>query len=304
MKKREIVEAELTEDKVVEDDVAKRRCFIVTPIGADNSPTRRSADGLIKAVIKPTLCELGFEVFVAHEIAAAGSITRQVIEHVLYDELVIANLTELNPNVMYELAVRHCVGLPTIVLAEFGTKLPFDISDERTLFFNNDMHGSVELQPRLIDAVASVMAELEPDNPVYRVSQAKVMREVIQKDDALNFLLKKLDYIEGGINEIRQQKVNPQDLTIFKYYIRVKADSSPEALAELMKFLRMLPGVQSVSRSGTLASFAASVNDQTIPTIRAIHLESLGKIPINIILKRASDLGLDVSVVAKRSDVE
>lgn len=180
-------------------DTTKKSCFVITPIGPDNSPTRRATDGLISAVIKPVLTDMGFDIYVAHEISTPGSITRQVIQHVLDDHLVIANLTELNPNVMYELAVRHCVGLPTVVLAEMGTKLPFDISDERTVFFNNDMYGTVDLKSSLADAIQASFLVVEPDNPVFRVRKSRLMSDV-NPDDPQRYLMKKIEDFETLIN--------------------------------------------------------------------------------------------------------
>lgn len=189
---------------------ARKKCFIVTPIGASNTSTRRSADGLINAVIKPVLTELGFEVNVAHEIDSLGSITKQVLEHILNDDLVIANLTELNPNVMYELAVRHCVGKPVISLAEEGTRLPFDISDERTIFFKNDMHGTTDLIP-ILRRVASSVIEGEdpnklPDNPVYRATQDKIVISA-KTDDVQKIIYSELDGIKRILSEIRNSNL-------------------------------------------------------------------------------------------------
>lgn len=255
-----------------------KKCFVVTPIGSDNSPTRRAADGLISAVIKPTLENLGYETHVAHEIATPGSITRQVVEHILYDDLVVANLTELNPNVMYELAVRHCVGLPVVVLAEHGTKLPFDISDERTVFFQNDMHGAVELKPRLIAAIEAAQDESEPDNPVYRVAQSKVMREVTQPDDAQSYLLSKLDYIESSVNELRHRTVlreEPRQLP-FRYMISVFGEL--EAVRDYLKALRSYPGVE---RAILLNSKMSMALEQRVDQKRhRIRVESMEPLPV------------------------
>ncbi len=188
----------------------EKKCFIIAPIGPDASDTRRATDGLVAVVLKPLLESMGYETFIAHEIAAAGSITRQVIEHILEDDLVIANLTELNPNVMYELAVRHCVGKAVVVIAHAGTVLPFDIAVERTVFFQNDMHGAFDLTPRLRKAIDNA-SQSATDNPVYRVSQGIVIKEAVTTGDVNNYMIERLEAIEGSLNEIRRSStaLNP-----------------------------------------------------------------------------------------------
>ncbi|EOA7923596.1 hypothetical protein [Klebsiella quasipneumoniae] len=212
-----------------------KKCFIVTPIGSSDSLTRRKAQGILDSVIKPILSTMDFEVSVAHEISSPGSITKQVIEHLLKSELVIVNLTELNPNVMYELAVRHAVRLPVVAIAEEGTILPFDISDERTIFYKNDMLGANEIKPLLIKAIESSMSESEPDNPIYRVAQALIIQESKNATTVEKYLINRLDDIEKRLINNRNEAIKhnyktspiiaPQDVKL-KYSILLSGTNS------------------------------------------------------------------------------
>ena len=91
-----------------------KTCFVISQIGEENSTQRLEADKVLKYVIKPSLEELGYKVVRADESTEAGSISKSVIQSVIESDLVIADLTNHNPNVFYELAIRHAIAKPFI----------------------------------------------------------------------------------------------------------------------------------------------------------------------------------------------
>lgn len=191
------------------EEPESRTCFVITPIGPPNSDVRRATDGLLETGICPALASEGFTVEAAHQIDEPGSITRQVLERILKADLVVANLTGLNPNVMYELAVRHAARRPVVIVADSSTRLPFDVADQRTIFFTNDMKGVAELVPQLRAASKEAVSDVKPDNPVYRAAEAQVMREVAAKGDGSAYVLERLDQLERMIRGALAPTLDP-----------------------------------------------------------------------------------------------
>lgn len=193
----------MEENMNVANDDYQNICFIITPIGAENSPTRKKTDGLIDNVIEPICAELGMKVLPAHKIDKPGSITNQVIQLILNSKMVIANLTELNPNVMYELAIRHAAKLPVVCIAEKGTNLPFDITTERTIFYTDDMYGAVKLKPELKATIESCENDGNVDNPIYRTIERDSIMKNIEKSsepEALSYIISRLDTIDSKVS--------------------------------------------------------------------------------------------------------
>ena len=192
-----------------EQGMDKKRCFIITPIGNDNDSIRRHIDGIIDAAIKPAL-EPDYEVVAAHKITETGTITKQIIKEIYQNELAIANLTGNNPNVMYELAIRYCLGKPVLTIAEKGTSLPFDVMPERTIFYINDPKGSLDLKAAIRKYVANldiskkgspihdIIHEIDADAEVLSIVKSSPKGNLTQgsTDEILMHILKKLDQLE------------------------------------------------------------------------------------------------------------
>lgn len=197
-----------------------KTCFIVTPIGDTGSPIRRKIDGLLLSVLKPVLDDFGFDVKVAHEIAEPGSITQQVIKLLLEADLVIANLSGLNPNVMYELAVRHAQRLPVICICEKATNLPFDIAAERTIMYEDDIAGAAALKESLTVTIPLAMEDKEPDNPIYRSLSSSIMKEVVKKDGE-QYIISLLEELNKRVNTLTsssQPKIDSNKFNLIGHF--------------------------------------------------------------------------------------
>lgn len=122
----------------------KKSCFVIAPIGDDGSEARRRSDQVLKHIIRPAVEKKGYEATRADELAEPGLISSQVIQRVVDDPLVVADLTGRNPNVFYELAIRHSLRMPLVQLIEKGESIPFDVSDMRTIQVDHRDLDSVE----------------------------------------------------------------------------------------------------------------------------------------------------------------
>jgi len=103
-----------------------KTCFFISLIGAPDSSERIQSNKLLKFIIEPVLKTRGYDIPVrADQITQPGMITSQVFTKLWNDDLVIADLTGKNPNVFYELAVRHIVRKPCIHMIRKGETFAF-----------------------------------------------------------------------------------------------------------------------------------------------------------------------------------
>jgi hypothetical protein len=115
-----------------EEDFSKI-CFYITPIGDPGSEHRRHSDFMMEYIIQPAVKEFGLKVIRADQMSKPGMIGKQVIEHILRSRLVVADLSFHNPNVFYELCLRHTTRLPTVQLRREVDTIPFDLNQYRTI---------------------------------------------------------------------------------------------------------------------------------------------------------------------------
>ena len=113
------------------DPQADQTCFVISPIGLEGTEIRRHADDVFDLIISPALERCGLTPVRSDHIGEPGRISDQMFRHLLQDRMCIAVLADVNPSVMYEIALAQVAARPLVLLAPKGLMAPFDIKDFR-----------------------------------------------------------------------------------------------------------------------------------------------------------------------------
>ncbi|MGH7146465.1 MAG: hypothetical protein ACREIJ_00990 [Nitrospiraceae bacterium] len=115
------------------------KAFVIMPFDPEFS-------SIYEQLIKPALEEVGYEVSRADSFLDQQNILKRIVRGIEEADLVIADLTALNPNVFYELGIVHALNVPTILLAQSMDEVPFDLRGYKIQIYSTHFDQAFKLK--------------------------------------------------------------------------------------------------------------------------------------------------------------
>src|SRR6266568_7903009 len=173
----------------------EKHCFVVMPSGREPDEVKWFK-GWYEVVIKPAVVEAGFAPVLAAAEEQPGAINDEIRTHLALDPMVVIDLggaepeDEPNPNVMYELGIRHALSLPLVIMAWKGQRLPFDVSNQRVITEDRDLVDLDANKKKLVTFIHAAQQGkfYRPMEAVGRMATIQAASESLGEDSLLRAL--------------------------------------------------------------------------------------------------------------------
>jgi hypothetical protein len=212
-----------------------RRAFVIMPFGTKKAPDgiEIDFDAIYKELLAPAIVAAGLTPHRADADRRGGSIHLDMFQDLLLAEFVVADLTLDNPNVWYEIGVRHALRSGgTVLTYALRERLPFDIAGQRmqryTLEDGRLASGRIEAERKaLLEAIVATLGAWRGRraSPVYQ--QIPSLREPDWKTlkvGDVNEFWQGLDHWCSRV-EVARRKQRPGDILVL-------ADETPNSILE------------------------------------------------------------------------
>lgn len=110
---------------------SKPVCFVIMPIADVASYEPGHFGRVYEHVIKPAVTAAGFTPVRADDAVKTDYIVVGIIQKIVESEMVVCDFSARNPNVMYELGIRHAFNKPVVLIKDRRTEKIFDIQGLR-----------------------------------------------------------------------------------------------------------------------------------------------------------------------------
>ena len=158
-----------------------QRCFVIMPFGEkiDVDGSVVDFDVVYNHIIKVTLNNMNIECIRCDEIDEGGWIHPKMIRYIYESGIAIVDITSLNPNVFYELGIRHTLRQAvTVLIRRKGTDIPFNIQGLNIIEYDQfDIANVEETKKKIADFIKNGLSLYRKDSPVHEVLNLKIVTE-------------------------------------------------------------------------------------------------------------------------------
>lgn len=191
----------------------EHHCFVVMPSGREASE-QKWFKGWYEVVIKSAIKEAGYEPVLAATEEQPGAINDEIRTHLASDPMVVVDLAgaepedDPNPNVMYELGIRHALGLPLVMMAWKGQRLPFDVGNQRVIMEERDLVDLELNRKKLVSFIhaAEQGKYYRPMDAVSRLATIQEASESLPEDSVLRALVQEVKALRITVSSTGQMK--------------------------------------------------------------------------------------------------
>lgn len=199
-----------------------RNAFVICEIGEEGSEARIKSDLMLRSIFLQIGKRHEIKFFRADDMVVP-KITTSMIRAIRDSYIVVADITNKNPNVFYELALRHALMKPVIVIMEKdldgkwkGGMIPFDIADAQVIPYKdlNDDFNAQDLANKIEERIKKIIdGTYSSENPLTPIFSDQILTHqnrcstfVDRIDDEFKTLSGKLDDFIGHIQEQLQAR--------------------------------------------------------------------------------------------------
>ncbi len=182
----------------------KKKCFVIMPFSETDSAAEEKWTKIFEHIIKPAVEDSGVGYECKRYSLGRANIIKDILEDLNRAQVVIADLTDSNPNVLWELGVRHTLKRRTILISQDRKFLPSDLKDYPIIVYDQTKIGFDVFKDEIKNKLEDIEANPDkPDSPVADFLQFKNI-DILAHEKAAN--LRKLDALISessfNINEV------------------------------------------------------------------------------------------------------
>lgn len=196
----------MAKENIKKENTTNNDCFVIMPIADPDGYDKGHFKKVYEDIFKVACVNSGFHAIRADEVQQTNLIHLDILQKLIDSPMAICDLSNRNPNVLFELGLRQAFDKPTVLVQECGTPKIFDISPLRYTEYRKELkyREVLEDQESIAEALKATKKATDSGEGINSIinllslSSPASLKEVTDNDSA-----RMLQIVMSEMNELR-----------------------------------------------------------------------------------------------------